>query len=46
MRNPIYAYVLNVDDLYTDFVDNIFKRAWALFYAHILMVSSNAFKQS
>ena len=34
MPNAIYTYILDIHDLKTHFVDNIFKQAWAHFFAH------------
>ena len=33
MPNPVYAYILNIYMICKHFVDNIFQRAWAHFFA-------------
>ena len=41
-KSCLYVYILNINDLLTHFVDNVFNRAKAPSFAHSLMVSSIA----
>ena len=43
MPNPLYTDMYQIYDLQIHFFDNIFKQAWADFFAHSQVVSSISF---